>query len=368
MDFILNTVLPFVVALSIIVFVHEYGHYWVAIRNKVKIEVFSIGFGKEIIGWTDKRGTRWKFCMIPLGGYVKMYGDANAASQPGVESTLTTEEKAKTLQGKTPLQRIAVASAGPIANFIFAVFVFLCIFNIRGVPSIPPIIGEVLKDSVAERDGLKPKDKIISINDHKINDFFAIKQHIMSNVGKTIIVKVERDQKIKEISVVLLENGKKKVTLGIKPTDEITYEKSPFTETVSTSFFITKSLIMETLWGFSMIITGQTKSADIGGIITIGDAFSKAANEGIWAFLQLMAWISIQLGVINLFPIPLLDGGHIMMNTIELIIRRPLNEKMQTWFYRFGAVFVLGLMSYGILNDLVRYKVLGKVLGLFGIQ
>lgn len=375
MDYIIHQILPFIVALSIIVFVHEYGHFWVARRNGVKVDVFSIGFGHELFGWTDSHGTRWQFSLIPLGGYVKMHGDENAASQPSESSSLKEDEKALTLQGKTPLQRIAVAAAGPLANFIFSILVFFVIFNFKGEPIIQPVVGKIFENSAAERSGLQVNDKILKVQDVEIKTFLDIKKPLNEHAGTSVLVLVEREGKEQTITVDLFsidEATQEKTpvkTLGISPTssdDAIQFNPLSFVEAVKQSFYMTYRFIVDTLVGFGVLLTGGMKGAQLGGILSIGDAFSQAASDGIWPFLQLMAWISIQLGVINLFPVPVLDGGHILMNTVELIIRRPIPEIVQLWFYRIGAALVIGLMSYAMLSDVSRYKLVERFLNLIG--
>lgn len=376
MDYIIHQILPFIVALSIIVFVHEYGHFWVARRNGVKVDVFSIGFGHELFGWTDSHGTRWQFSLIPLGGYVKMHGDENASSQPSESSSLKDDEKALTLQGKSPLQRIAVAAAGPIANFIFSIFVFFVIFNFKGEPIVQPVIGKIFENSVAERSTLQVNDKILKMNTTEIKTFLDIKKPLSDNAGKSIAVLVEREGKEQIIYIDLFSTDdvtKEKTavkTLGISPTGsgaDIQYSPLSFIDSVKQSVFITYRMIVDTIVGFGILITGGMKGGQLGGIFSIGDAFSQAASDGMWPFFQLMAWMSIQLGVINLFPVPVLDGGHILMNTVELIIRRPIPEAVQLWFYRIGATLVMGLMGYAMLSDIARYKFVERFLNIIGL-
>ena len=375
MDYIIHQILPFIVALSIIVFVHEYGHFWVARRNGVKVDVFSIGFGHEIFGWTDSHGTRWQFSLIPLGGYVKMHGDENASSQPSESSSLEEDEKALTLQGKTPLQRIAVAAAGPLANFIFSIFLFFVIFNFKGEPVIQPVIGKIFENSAAERSKLQVNDKILKMNGTEVKTFLDIKKPLNDSAGAIVAVLVEREGKEETINVNLFSiddvtKEKKSIkTLGISPAgtgSNIQYSPLSFIDSVKHSVFMTYRMVVDTILMFGTLLTGGMKGAQLGGILSIGDAFSQAASDGIWPFLQLMAWISIQLGVINLFPVPVLDGGHILMNTVELIIRRPISAAVQMWFYRIGATLVMGLMGYAMLSDVSRYKLIERFLNLIG--
>ncbi|MDP3641274.1 MAG: RIP metalloprotease RseP, partial [Alphaproteobacteria bacterium] len=247
MDYIIHQILPFIVALSIIVFVHEYGHFWVARRNGVKVDVFSIGFGHELFGWTDSHGTRWQFSLIPLGGYVKMHGDENAASQPSESSSLKEEEKALTLQGKTPLQRIAVAAAGPLANFIFSILVFFVIFNFKGEPIIQPVIGKIFEHSAAERSGLQVNDKILKVKYVDIKTFLDIKKPLSENAGTSVPVLVERDGTALTVTVDLFsiddttQEQTPVKTLGISPksSDEaIQFNPLSFMDAVKQSFYM----------------------------------------------------------------------------------------------------------------------------------
>ena len=363
--------LVFTIALSVIVFVHEYGHFWVARKNGVKVDAFSIGFGPEFFGFTDKLGTRWKFSVIPLGGYVQMHGDADVSSRPGSKK-LSKEEQNISLEGKTPLQRIAVASAGPIANFIFTIVVFAFLFTTKGVTVISPIIQSIKENSIAEKAGLKTNDKIITINDEKVDNFIELRVLLKDNAGKEIHVVIERDGEEKKFDIEMMQidektGDKKPVSiLGFSPSTE--FKPVTFFEGITEAFTMTFKLIYTSLSFIISLITFQDKSAEIGGIITIGDQVTKAAEHGMWTLLEFMAFLSLQLGVINLLPVPVLDGGHILMNTIELMIRRPLSEAVQGWLYHIGAGFVFALMGYGLLSDISRYALFEKALSLLGLN
>lgn len=361
--------LIFSIALSIIVFVHEYGHFWVARKNGIRVDVFSIGFGPEFFGWTDKLNTRWKFCIIPLGGYVKMYGDADASSKSDT-SGICESEKHLTMEGKTPLQRIAVAGAGPVANFIFTIVVFIGLFIFKGLPEVLPIIESVKEDTPAFIAGLKPEDKILTINEKPIKEFFDVRTLLRQHAGELITLKIERNGKQQDISVDLnkTKGDSKKPTfvLGVIPKTE--YKSISVFESVHQAFTKTGSMIVSSFGFLFSLLTFQEKSAEIGGIITIGDQVTQAADKGISVLIEFMALLSLQLGVINLLPVPVLDGGHILMNTIELLLRRPITQKTQDFLYKIGFVFVLGLMGYGIFSDITRYAVVEKFLALIGFK
>jgi regulator of sigma E protease len=361
-------VFVFTIALSIIVFVHEYGHFWVARKNGVKIDAFSIGFGPEFFGWTDRFGTRWKFSMIPLGGYVKMFGDADASSAKS--ASVEDELKHLTLEGKRPLQRIAVAAAGPIANFIFTIIVFSFLFSVKGITVVEPIILQIAPKSIAEKSGFKEQDKILSLDGKNVDDFQFFKKYLKEKAGHTISIEFMRNN-IKELTNVDLftideKTGEKKPAsvLGIVPSTS--FKPVPVLEGLAYAFTLTFDMIVKTFSFLFSLITFQEKSAEIGGILTIGDQITKAAEHGIWVLFEFMAFLSLQLGAINLLPVPVLDGGHIVMNTIEMIIRRPVHQKIQEWLYRIGAGLVIALMGYGLLSDIKRYAIVEKILSFFG--
>lgn len=370
MEFLYNFLI-FTVALSIIVFVHEYGHFWVARRNGVKVDVFSIGFGPEFFGWTDKLGTRWKFSMVPLGGYVQMHGDADVSSRPGTV-TLLEAEKNISLEGKTPLQRIAVASAGPIANFIFTIVVFSFIFTLKGVTIISPIIQTIKEDSVAHKAGLQVNDKIITIDNKEVENFIDLRKILKEKSGQYIDIKIEREGIQKDFTIEMVikdeKTGEKKPVsiLGFTPTTD--FKPVSLVEGITQAFTMTFNLIETTFTFLLRLITFQNRNAEIGGIITIGDQVSKAAEHGIWTLLEFMAFLSLQLGAINLLPVPVLDGGHIFMNTMEIILRRPISMAVQTWLYRIGATMVFSLMGYGLLSDIMRYSLFQKALSFIGFN
>lgn len=358
---VLEYFLPFIILLSIIVFAHEWGHFWFARRNKVKVENFAIGFGPELFGITDKHGTRWSFNIIPLGGYVKMLGDADATSataDTGVMNKLNEEERKQTLHSKTPWQRIQVAFGGPLANFVFAIVAMIILFAVYGKPVTPPIVGFVDQNGIAAKHGLKENDKIISINNETIQQFEEILPFVRSGKYSEIIIKVERDHKQIDLKIPLTAK-----ILGIKPVQSKNYEKMSIIEATKASFltfwFMSKAIVT----GLGELITGQRKGDELGGILAIGDMASKSAKIGIAGMLWFMILMSINLGVLNLFPIPVLDGGQILMTTIEWIIRRPIPENIQKIIFGTGFAMVIGLMIYSTWNDLMRYKVFQIIRG-----
>ena len=365
-------VLPFILLIIVVVFVHEYGHYYFARRYGVGVTDFSIGFGKELFGWNDKSGTRWKICLIPLGGYVKFFGDRNVFSQSDRDEILKKykEEDRKKLFTLKPLyQRSLIVFGGPLANFILAVIIFLMINMFAGKDFTPAMIDEVKKDSPAYTAGLKKNDVILSIDNNDVKSILDVSKYItlstaefidfeVSRYDQKILVKVRPDFIDSEDS---LGNKVKKRMIGITLlpyNNNVNHKKlgpiKAMYYSLTEVYFVTTS----TLKYLGTIITGKGDSSQLGGPIRIAKISGQVAEFGIIPFLSMMAYISISLGLINLFPIPLLDGGHLMFYGIEKILGRPLSEKTQEGFFRIGMFLLLSLMFFATYNDL-------KDLGLF---
>ena len=359
---------PFLVLLTILVFIHELGHYLVARWNGVKIEVFSIGFGPELFGWTDKADTRWKFSLIPLGGYVKMYGDADAASKPDADAAqeMTAEEKALTLQGKRVGQRIAVVAAGPAANYLLAIVILAGLYMFKGVPVIEPIVGTVIEQSVANDLGLKANDKIVSINGKSVESFDDLRFALPSLAGKSIDMGISRDGKDIRLDGKMERDGVATKSLGITPflPDKPLYKDVGIFESAWLAVEYCWDMSVMTLKSLGQMIMGNRSSGELGGILSIGDMAKKSASQGWISFILLTALLSINLGLINLLPIPVLDGGHIVFYSIEGLIGRPVSEKAQEIAYTAGLIIVLTLMAVATWNDLSRFKIIAGFMGL----
>ena len=358
---VLEYFLPFIVLLSVIVFAHEWGHFWFARRNKVKVETFAIGFGPELFGFTDRFGTRWSFNIVPLGGYVKMLGDADATSataDAGIISQLTDEERNQTLHSKTPWQRIQVAFGGPLANFIFAILAMIILFAVYGKPITPPVVGFVEPTGIGAKHGLMANDRIVRVNDEAIYEFGEVLPFIRSGKHSELVVKVERDGKQVDLKIPLTEK-----VLGIKPSLAMEFKKislsSVVPESFSTFWFMSKSIVV----GLGELITGQRQGKELGGMLAIGDMASQSVKIGVGAMLWFMIIMSINLGVLNLFPIPVLDGGQILMTAIEWVIRRPIPEMVQKIVFGTGFAMVISLMIYSTWNDLMRFKIFQMIRG-----
>ena len=365
-------IVPFIILIIVVVFVHEYGHYYFARRYGVGVTDFSIGFGKELFGWNDKSGTRWKVCWVPLGGYVKFFGDRNVFSQADRDEILkkyNEKDREKLFTLKPLYQRSLIVFGGPLANFILAILIFLMINIFVGKDFTPAMISEVTKNSPAQEAGLKKNDIIISIDDKEVKSILDVSKFITLSTSEFIDFKVSRYDQPIQIKVKPkfvdtednLGNKIKKRMVGIQLSpykNTVNHQKlgpvKALYYSVNEVYFVTIS----TLKYLGTIITGKGDSSQLGGPIRIAKISGQVAEFGIVPFLSMMAYISISLGLINLFPIPLLDGGHLMFYGIEKILGRPLTQKTQEGFFRIGMFLLLSLMFFATFNDL-------KDLGLF---
>ena len=368
----LNSILPFIVLILVVVFIHEYGHYYFAKKYGVKVTDFSIGFGKELFGWNDKLGTRWKICWIPLGGYVKFFGDRNVFSQSDQEEIIKkySEEERKKLFILKPLyQRSLIVAAGPIANFILAIVIFLFIYMFVGKDFTPAVINEVQKDSPAEVAGLMKNDVILEIDGTEVKSILDVSKLITMSTSDFIDFKVSRyDQdvllKVKPNIVETEDNlgnkiNKRIIGIMLGPyNNKINHVKLGPAKALYYSLNEVYFVTISSLKYLGSILTGSGDSSQLGGPIRIAKITGQVAQFGIVPFLSIMAYISISLGLINLFPIPLLDGGHLMFYGFEKILGRPLSQKTQEGFFRIGMFLLLFIMFFATYNDL-------KDLGLF---
>ena len=368
----LSFIIPFMVLILVVVFIHEYGHYYFARRYGVGVTDFSIGFGKELFGWNDKSGTRWKICWIPLGGYVKFFGDRNVFSQADQEELLkkyNKEDQDKLFVTKPLYQRALIVAGGPVANFILAIFIFLFIYMFVGKDFTPAIIDEVQKDSPAEIAGMKKNDIIVEIDNIKVESILDVSKLIAMSTSEFIDFKVSRYEKeiLLKVKPNLVESednlgnkiNKRMIGIMLSPyNNEIKHIKlgpvKALVHSLNEVYFVTTS----SLKYLGSMLTGAGDSSQLGGPIRIAKISGQVAEFGIIPFISMMAYISISLGLINLFPIPLLDGGHLMFYAFEKILGRPLSQKTQEGFFRIGMFLLLSLMIFATINDL-------KDLGLF---
>jgi regulator of sigma E protease len=368
----LSYILPFVVLILIVVFIHEYGHYYFAKKYGVGVTDFSIGFGQEIFGWNDKSGTRWKICWIPLGGYVKFFGDRNVYSQADHKEILEkyNEEEQKKLFILKPLyQRTLIVFGGPLANFLLALVIFFSIYTFVGKDFTPAVINEVQKDSPAMTGGLKQNDVILEIDGNKVESIMDVSKFITMSTDEIIDFKVKRSYdeltlKIKPNIVPGEDNlGNKlnKRIVGIKLgayNNEINHVKLGPAQAIYHAAHEVYYVGVSSLKYIGAMIFGKADTSQLGGPIRIAKISGQVAEFGVLAFISMMAYISISLGLVNLFPIPMLDGGHLMFYAFEKVLGRPLSQKTQEGFFRIGLFLLISLMFFTTFNDL-------KDLGLF---
>lgn len=355
-------VVVFLVVLSVLVFVHEFGHYWVARRNGVRVEVFSIGFGPELAGFTDRAGTRWKFSIVPLGGYVRMFGDADAASTPGERvAAMTPEERAVSFHHKKLWQRAAIVAAGPAINIVFAMVVLAGLFMIHGHPFPPPVVGGVEPGSAAARAGIETGDRIIAIDGRPVARFAELPMIINAAGGASLEIRIDRDGEIvtveaaPEARMQAMADGQERqiYLLGVRgqtdPYGPIEAVRLGVSETVTTMGMILASV--------GEIIVGDRSTEELGGPLRIAQMAGTVAQVSVPALIWFTALLSINLGLINLFPIPMLDGGHLLFYAFEAVRGRPLGERAQEYGFRIGLAVVLTLMLFVTWNDLVQLRV-----------
>lgn len=359
-------VVPFLVLLGILVFVHEFGHFIVARKLGVSVSAFSIGFGKELWSVTDKKGTVWKISAIPLGGYCQFLGDADESSSTSEVdlSKYSPEEQKHLFALQSPVKKLAISVAGPLFNYLFAFVIFFGLFFFIGSYDIPPVVSEVIENSPAEKAGILKNDKILEINGTKIENWSDISKEISVTVNDASL-KIERNNQIINVVIPLetmeyafdeQEKPIKRKMIGIKG------EAKQFREIKGNFQFFNsvKKAAVElydvtdmTLRGVGQMITGERSSEDVGGIIRIAEMSGDISkSRSFWDFLSFMALLSINLGLINLFPIPLLDGGHVVIYLLEIVSRRELNKKFKDYLFRFGLGFILFLMVFATWNDI----------------
>lgn len=355
-----NTV-AFIVALLVIVFVHEFGHFIVGRWCGVGIQTFSIGFGKELFGFNDKYGTRWKYCVLPFGGYVKFEGDANAASKPDN----TVQHSSTSLHGKSVPQRMAIVAAGPIANFLLAIFLFAVGSMVIGYPYTRPIVSAVAVASPAEAAGIKVGDEFQSIDGSSVRSFEEVSEAVFLRPGELLTIELKRGEQILKLTATPKVQempdgfgGMAKIgLLGVshnRASDEPLYEPLPPVQAFAKGVERTWATISLTGKFIGKLFTGEQSTKQVGGMIMIGKHAGDAASSGPLFFVYFIAILSISIGIINLFPIPMLDGGHLVFYTIEGVLGRPLGPVAQEWGYRIGFSCVIMLMLLGLFNDTGR--------------
>jgi regulator of sigma E protease len=354
----------FVVVLTVLVFVHEFGHYFIARRNGVKVEIFSIGFGPELFGWRDRAGTRWKFSTIPLGGYVKMFGDSDASSGLPIAGLdqLSASERDVSFQCKRLDQRAAIVAGGPIANFIFAIVVLALLFMTYGQPFTPAEVGQVTPGSAAEAGGIHPGDAIVSIDQRPIERFEDVQQMVRLNPDVPMTIVVRRDGELATLQVTpsrVEESdrmGRHQIgQLGIRGGGTKYIKLNP-ASAVTRAVGETWNLSVTTLEALWQMVIGTRSADELGGPLRIAQLSGEVIQLGIGPLLWLMAVLSVNLGLINLFPVPVLDGGHLLFYAAEAIRGKPLGQRAQEYGFRLGLALVLTLMVFATWNDLANIR------------
>ena len=364
--FVLGTLVPFLFVLTVVVFVHEMGHYLIGRWCGIGVKAFSIGFGPELFGFNDSHGTRWKLSAIPLGGYVKFVGDMNAtSSQPSAEAmeTLSDAEREVAFHTQPIWKRAATVVAGPLFNFLLTIAVFAVLFSVYGRSVLEPTVAEVRADSPAARAGIQPGDRFVGVDGSKIETFADVQRLVSGRAGDAITFTMLRDGK--EVTVTAtpelmeqedaLGNKVKVAVIGVANNTElgqprlITY--SPV-GAVGAAVEETGHVIQRTGQFLQRFVSGREDKCQLGGPIKIAKMSGQAAKLGFEWLVQLVAFLSVGIGILNLLPIPPLDGGHLLFYGVEAVIRRPVSEWMMEMAYRVGLILVLGFMGFVFWNDL----------------
>jgi regulator of sigma E protease len=361
-----RTILAFVVVLGVLVFIHELGHYLAARWRRIHVERFAVGFGRPIAAWSDARGTEWRIGWIPLGGYVKLHGQETPEDAP-------PEVKARWRPGETfhdkPVKdRAIVVAAGPAANFILAAVLFAAIYATVGVPQATTTIGAVVENSAAERAGLLPGDRILALDGQPVARFEDVQRHVQPRAGQTVQVTVLRDARELTLPVVpeSRAEGERAIgRLGVASGPAAFERLDPFSA-LWRGTTQTWDVSAQTLAAVGQMIAGSRGTEDLGGPLGIGKIAGDAAALGFASLVSFMAILSVNLALINLFPIPILDGGHLMFYAAEAIRGRPLPPKAQDIGFRAGFALLIGLFVFATWNDLTNLGVFRWVGGLFG--
>lgn len=368
-SFLLGYLVPFLFVLTIVVFVHELGHFLVGRWCGVDVKVFSIGFGRELFGFEDRHGTRWRFAIIPLGGYVKFSGDADASSTPdnAEVARMTPEQRARSFPAQSIGERAAIVAAGPIANFLLAILIFAGTVYAFGRPILTPRVDQVVVGSAAERAGLRAGDLVLSIDGSAIRSFGDMQRAISTRPNETLSVSVDRAGSTLVLPVTpdLVETssalGKQRIgVVGVQASrraEDWTTQHFGFVEAVKVGFSETWFVVERTYDYLSKLVSGRESTDQLSGPIRIAQVSGMVASSGgVLALINLAAILSVSIGLMNLLPVPMLDGGHLMFYAIEALRGRPLSERAQEIGFRLGLGLVLMLMLFVTWNDLVHVR------------
>jgi len=364
---VVGYLVPFLLVLSVVVFIHELGHFLVARLCGVRILVFSIGFGPELVGFNDRYGTRWKISAIPLGGYVKFFGDENAGSvpdAPGLEA-MNAEDRARSFFFQPVSKRAAIVVAGPVANFLLAIVLFAALFMIYGKQTMSPRVDEVQQGSAAAAAGFQPGDLVVAINGRAIADFTEMQRMVSESAGDTLDIAVERKgtQVLLKATPILQEekdilgNVRRIGVLGIRRSmapEDLKFQPVAPPQAIWMGVQETWFVIDQTMSYLGGVVVGHRSADQLSGPIGIANVIGKVAAISVAAVIHIAAAISVSIGLLNLFPIPLLDGGHLLFYSIEATRGRPLSERAQEVGFRIGLAIVVMLMIFATFNDIVH--------------
>jgi regulator of sigma E protease len=357
------TILWFLVAIGPLIFIHELGHFLAARWCGVQVEAFSIGFGREIAGWTDRHGTRWKIGWMPMGGYVRFAGDWDAASQAdGAWRELPEDERVRTFHAKPVWQRALIVVAGPVANFLAAVMIFMGLFASTGIQVTPPVISAVAADSAAAAAGFKAGDRIVAMDGREIDDFSDISDHVRLRAKQAITFGIVRNDVKTDIvatprSEVFVSRFGTKAEFGLLGIGSVRAETvfPPWYRLPVEGVKATAAMVRSMVDGLGRIIMGYISVKELGGPVMMARMSGEIATMGWEPFILFVAAISINLGFINLLPVPVLDGGHLLFCGIEALQRRPVSNRTQEWAYGAGFALVVGFMLMVTFNDFIRF-------------
>jgi len=352
--------LGFLLVLGPLVTLHELGHYLVGRVFGVKANAFSVGFGKELAGFTDKRGTRWRLSALPLGGYVQFAGDMNPASQPTDEwLALPQEERERTFQAKKLWQRALIVFAGPATNLLIAILIFAGFAMAYGKPVTPPVIQAFSEDSVAAEAGLELGDRIVAIDGSEIDDFEQVSSHVLPFPGQVIDITFEREGRVDTVPVRIADlettdrfgNVSRIGRIGVGSFEREFESTGPFAA-IAYGGEASVGMVRMMITGIGQILTGERSVKELGGPIKIAQYSGERLSLGPLPFIEFIAFISINLAFVNLLPIPALDGGHLAFYAAEAIRRKPASLRSQEWAFRTGMALVLALMVFVTISDI----------------
>lgn len=364
--FLVGTVLPFLFVLGLVVFIHELGHYLAGRWCGIGAVAFSVGFGPEIVGFTDKRGTRWKLSVIPLGGYVRFVGDMNAASATEAaqaDEALSEYERRYAFHNKSVLKRAITVFAGPFANYVLAIAIFTVMLSLNGRTVVDPVVGEVRAESAASEAGLQPGDVFVMMDGAPVQSFTQMQRYIGPRAEQPIDLVVERDGAPINLTLVprrteiedrfgnKIEQGLIGIVADTGPESRRSVALSPVQAFV-VAHQETWYIVARTGGYLANVITGRERADQIGGPLRVADASRQVATLGFVALLNLAAILSVSIGLLNLLPVPVLDGGHLMFYAVEAVRGRPLSMRSQEFGYRIGFALLLSLMVFATWNDI----------------